>query len=363
MNGHAFVVVALCTMFLLYVLPLPVISAETSNTQQAATENTNPQTEVVPSPSDPTMTVEITALPFQRAKSSVSVKSLNVEIGYLSSKDAIDQLFNKKMWHKGYIPFNMAFENTGHYPIEVSTGNILLLDETLDITEVKAALKKLTATPDEAESTEKKNKKKKTKKRNKKSEITWYTAPVPPGVVFEKTKHVQYGWKGNLGMVLLTGATLGLAAPLTVPALVVGNAYRGSNKRMATNFQDQSLERITVDPGETVETWLFYPRDKEQRSVPPKKIIFADIYIPEQEELSQFVIDYQPQKMNREAVRRELDNIEVASLKVLLGKVSPGDKHLLEDASEDKIETLLNDGVDEEPVSIPLDKEQSEGEE
>lgn len=294
-------------------------------------------------------TFPVTPLPFRDLWLDTQADHLAVEIAYLNSKDTVDEMFNNKMWRKRYVPFYFTFTNSGHYPIEVSTGNILLLDESLDKKAIKSALAEFSATKTSSVKTKKKKRKK------KKGNITWFTPPIPPGVVFEKAKHVQYGWKGNLGMVLITGATLGLAAPITLPALVVGNAYRGSNKRMAFNFQDQSLERITIEPGETVETWLFYQRDKLHRSIPPKKIVFADIYTPERKEFSQFVIDYQPLKINDEAIRRELDVVEVAALKVALGKVSSGDAHLLDDEAEDKIESLLEEGTLGEPLSDPLE--------
>lgn len=252
-------------------------------------------------------------LPFDKVEANTFSDELEIQVGYLNSPQAVSKSFNGKMWRKRYVPFQFTFTNHGHYPIEISTGNILLWDKDLTPKKISSQLNQLQSTPPVASKPSTKSK--------AAPNIPPFIPPTPPGIVFAGSKRVQYGWKSNLGLVAITGLTLGLATPLTAPAMLVGNMYRGSNKKLVTNFQDQSLGRITLDPGETATTWIFYRRAAMNQKEMPLKILVADLYCPELDKLSGLTLDFQPVALKQPAIRRVLSEAEETELALYTGKI------------------------------------------
>jgi hypothetical protein len=288
-------------------------------------------TTVSPSP------YEITPLPFNKAVNDSFTDSLEAEIGYLKNPQAVAKTFNGKLWRKNYGPFQFTFTNQGHYPIEISTANILLLDQIHTPQRVSSQLNQLQATAKSSTTSNKQVTRK-----------PFFIAPTPPGVAFSNSKHLQYGWKSNLGLVALTGVTLGLATPLTAPAMVLGNVHRGSNKRLVNTFQDQSLGRIILDPGESATTWIFYRRAKKNQREVPQKILISDLYCPELDQLSGITVDFQPLTLKQPAIRRTLSESEKEELalyngKVLPDKESPSERSELEDLKPEASATEENE--------------------
>lgn len=218
---------------------------------------------------------------------------LDVHIIALQDRRAVGHYFGAPVWARRFAPFYLTLKNNGHYPIEVSLGSILLLEHGLPDSKAK--------TPANAKSGEK-------------GAFPSFLPPIPPGQVFERSRHIQYGWRTNLGLIVLTGVSLGFAAPFTVPLLIGGNMHRGGNRRLVARFQNLTLSRITVEPGEKTESWIFYRRVRKQQALCPQKVIFADIYTPKLNERSSFVIDYRPLQENHPGIRRKMDMAEMAEL-------------------------------------------------
>lgn len=271
-----------------------------------------------------------TPLAYTSVPTATHADDLKVNISIVKDSKVVGRYFDSKMWRKRFVPFYLSLENTGHYPIEVSTGSILLLEEKTPDPKSATKMAQLSSTKPTA-STSSKNSKKKAKA------LPPFVAPTPPGMAFNKSKHVQYGWKSNLAMLAATGLSLGFAAPVTVPAMVMGNMHRGTNKRLASNFQDQNLSRLTIEPGDKVSTWLFYRRDRKKQTLLPRKIVFADIYTPSKEELSSFVIDLQPLNTDQTAVRRKMEESEIKDLQLFQGKIVAETK---EEAASEKLKEL-----------------------
>jgi hypothetical protein len=271
-----------------------------------------------------------TPLTYTSVPTATHADDLKVGISIVKDPGMVGKYFDSKMWRKRFVPFYLSLENTGQYPIEVSTGSILLLEEKTPDPKATTKMAQLSSTKPTA-STASKNSKKKAK------DLPPFVVPTPPGMAFNKSKHVQYGWKSNLAMIAATGITLGFAAPVTVPAMVMGNMHRGTNKRLANNLQDQNLARLTIEPGDKVNTWLFYRRDRKRQTLLPRKIVFADIYTPSKEELSSFVIDLQPLNTDQTAVRRKMEESEIKDLQLFQGKIVTETK---EESASEKLKEL-----------------------
>lgn len=317
MKVHTLPVISLCALLLL-------------NSLAYAEEDANP-TPLAASVKIEKKTLKPEALGIPLRYTSVPTETyadaLKVELSIVNDPKLVGQYFDSKMWRKRFVPFYLTLENTGQYPLEVSTGNILLLEERNPELKASAKMTQLAST----KPTGKKSKK------QKQQELPPFVVPTPPGVTFNKSKHIQYGWKRNLGMLAFTGLTFGFAAPVTVPAMVMGNMHRSTNKRLASNLQDQNLARVTVEPGDRISTWLFYRRDRKKQTLLPKKIVFADIYTPSKEELSSFVIDLQPLATDQTAVRRKLEESEVKDLQLFQGKIIAEGK---DEAATEKMKSM-----------------------
>lgn len=269
-------------------------------------------------------------LPFETVATGNHSDDLDVQVAMMKDPKAVGKYFDGLLWRKHFVPFYVSIRNKGNYPIEVSMGNVLLLEEKLPDRKVADKLAQLSATTPSTGT-------KQSSKKKSKKDLPPFVPPTPPGYVFQKSKHIQYGWKSNLGMLALTGASLGFLAPLTVPSMVVGNMYRGTNKKLVNNFQDLSLGRVTIEPGEVAESWLFYRRDSKRQALLPKKLVFADIYVPKVEELSSFLIDYQPLASKQVGIRRSMDESEVRDLQLFQGKIVEEQK---EQQATDKMKDL-----------------------
>lgn len=289
------------------VFPLLNIATSQAASQTPATQKPDtPALQLVPVAEGKT---QASLLPFETAAAGNHSDDLDIQITMMKDPKAVRKYFDGLLWRRHFVPFFVSIQNKGNYPIEVSTGNILLLEETLPN---RKASKQLSNAGKGAKHASKKKSKK---------DLPPFVPPTPPGYVFQKSRHIQYGWKSNLSMLALTGASLGFLAPLTVPSLVMGNMYRGANKKLVNHFQDLSLGRVTIEPGETAQSWLFYRRHRKRQILLPKKLVFADIYVPKIGELSSFLIDYQPSGARQVGLRRGMDASEVRDVQLFQGKI------------------------------------------